>query len=198
MAGAQLYTLLRKVHLYTGLSLLTFVVMYFVTGYPIIHEDLMARPDPVHTERVEVLARPPSAPLAAYAEYLQEQLQLPGKRTEAHRLDDGRHRFEIFRPGFFHEVVVDAAGDTARIHSRQEGLRQTLVGFHRMHGYGGGWLYDLWVLFYDLASLSLIAFAASGIYLWWRLSRRKVWGAFCLAVSWGYAAITVAYLICAP
>jgi len=31
---------------------------------------------------------------------------------------------------------------------------------------GGGWLYDLWAVVYDLASASMILFALSGIYLW--------------------------------
>ena len=67
-----------------------------------------------------------------------------------------------------------------------------------MHNYGGGWLYDIWVVFYDLASASLILFAISGIYLWWRLTRRKLWGWICLGISWGFAAVTICYLMYAP
>ena len=35
-----MYDLIRKIHLYTGLTLLAFVLMYFVTGYVMIHHDL--------------------------------------------------------------------------------------------------------------------------------------------------------------
>ena len=58
-------------------------------------------------------------------------------------------------------------------HTKEQNARNILVGFHRMHGYGGGWLYNIWLVFYDLASLSLILFAVSGTYLWWRLARRR-------------------------
>ena len=82
--------------------------------------------------------------------------------------------------------------------TRTENARDVLVGFHRLHGYGGGWLYDMWVLFYDLASLSMIVFALTGIYLWWRLTKRRFWGWLCLGLSWGYAAVTVGWLLWAP
>jgi hypothetical protein len=198
MPGAGVYSLFRKIHLYTGLSLLTFVVMYFISGYPMIHHDWFPNPDPVRSEREQVLAEAPSEPLREYAVYLQEQLDVPGKRTQARRLGDGRWRFRYSRPGTFHEVLVTADGKTAHVATKEENARTTGVGFHRMHGYGGGLLYDLWLVFYDLASLSLILFAISGVYLWWRLARRRWLGWAFLGVSWGYAAITVAYLVHAP
>ena len=36
-----MYDLIRKVHLFTAMILLTFVFMYFVSGYVLIHRDLM-------------------------------------------------------------------------------------------------------------------------------------------------------------
>ena len=45
------YTLLRKIHLYAGLAILTFVIMYFVTGYPMIHGKWFPNPGPVETTR---------------------------------------------------------------------------------------------------------------------------------------------------
>lgn len=198
MTRAQVYTLFRKVHLYAGLSLFTFVLMYFVTGYPIIHHDWFDEGEPLRSERQADVSQPPGEPLKEYAVWLQDELGLAGKRTGARKLKDGRWKFEYWRPGTLHEVHVSADGATAHIATRQESWRTTLVGFHRMHNYGGGWLYDIWVVFYDLASASLIVFAFSGIYLWWRLTRRRLWGWICLGVSWGFAAVTVGYLMYAP
>ena len=198
MTRSQVYNLFRKVHLYTGLTLFTFVVMYFITGYPIIHNQWFDDAEPTHSQRTVPLAQPPGEPLRAYAVWLQESLDLPGKRTRAQQLKDGRWRFEYWRPGTLHQVHVTAEGDSAQVNTRRENWRVTLVGFHRMHNYGGGWLYDIWVLFYDLASASLIVFALSGIYLWWRLTSRKLVGYICLAISWGFAAATICYLMYAP
>jgi hypothetical protein len=80
----------------------------------------------------------------------------------------------------------------------QFGAAQTLVGFHRLHRYGGGWVYNLWMVFYDLASFSVILFAASGVYLWYKLTRRRALGWTCLAASFGFTAGTILYFVYAP
>jgi hypothetical protein len=97
-----------------------------------------------------------------------------------------------------HEAVVPAAGGTVRITTSQFSTRQTLVHFHRLHGYGGGWVYDLWMIMYDLASAAMILFAASGIYLWYKLTKRRLLGWVLLAVSFSFAIGTMLYLVHAP
>ncbi|MDH3445297.1 MAG: hypothetical protein OEN50_15335, partial [Deltaproteobacteria bacterium] len=74
----------------------------------------------------------------------------------------------------------------------------TMVSFHRLRGYGGGVLYSLWSLLYDLASFSLIIFAFTGKYLWYRLTKKKTLGWIFLGISYGYAAVTIFYLLYAP
>ncbi|HCL27287.1 MAG TPA: hypothetical protein DIC52_02490 [Candidatus Latescibacteria bacterium] len=139
----SLFTLLRKVHLYSSLVLLTFVVMYFVTGYIMVHHSWFPDPTPFKSACTEPLS---------YAGPMDPEV-----------MEDGGWRFRYARPGTFHEAVVTAAGDSVHIFRREEDARTTLVGFHRLHGYGGGWLYDIWVVFYDLASLALILFPLTGI-----------------------------------
>ena len=199
----SVYTVLRKIHLYTGLALMTFVVMYFVTGYPMIHHEWFPDSEPRETVRTEPLeyadiADPDIADPESYALYLQETFDLRGKRQRQRQRDDGSWRFDYFRPGTDIKVVVALDGKSVTITTREHGAKQTLIGFHRLHGYGGGWLYDLWVVFYDLASLSLIVFAFSGIYLWYRLTRRRLLGWIFLGISYGYAGATMLYLTYAP
>ena len=50
---------------------------------------------------------------------------------------------EYFRPGIFHEVDLVANGDSARVVTQRFGWQRTMVGFHRMHNYGGGGIYEL-------------------------------------------------------
>ena len=50
-----MYTIIRKIHQYTGLMLLAFVAMYFVTGYVIVHHDWFGEKPAVKTERTETL-----------------------------------------------------------------------------------------------------------------------------------------------
>ena len=192
------YTLFRKTHLYSGLAILTFVVMYFVTGYPMIHHDWFPRSTPIKKIRTEPLAYAGPQEAKAYSQYLQETFDLRGKPMQPRRLRDGSWQFRFARPGTYHEAVVLPAGDSVRITTREDGIVDTMVGFHRLRGYGDDNLYNAWAVLYDLASLSLILFAFTGIYLWYRLTKKKLLGWICLGISFGSAAVTVLYCMYAP
>ena len=45
-------------------------------------------------------------------------------------------------------------------------FRGTMVGYHRIFGYGTNLVWDLWALMYDLASAGCIVFAISGVWIW--------------------------------
>lgn len=190
-----MYDTIRRIHLYTGVALLAFVVMYFVTGYVLIHGEWFPGGDPVKETREQSLTPATGASPEEYSELLQRQFGLAGKRQPPVRMKDGAWRFNYARPGIAHEVVVPPAGDRVRITTSRFTTRQTLVGFHRLHGYGGGWVYDLWMVVYDLASASMIVFAVTGIYLWYKLTRRRLLGWTLLAVSFAFTTGTVLYLV---
>ena len=194
----NLYTLFRKIHLYTGLVILVFVIMYFVTGYLMIHHKWFPNPEAVNRTRTESLAYTGPMERVAYSKYLQETFGLGGKPTQQGRLKDGSWSFRFSRPGTFHEAIVAPTGDSVKITTREVNAVDTMDGFHRLRGYGGGKLYSVWALLYDLASFSLIVFAFTGIYLWYRLTKKKLLGWIFLAISYGYAAVTVLYLMYAP
>jgi hypothetical protein len=192
------YDLIRRIHLYAGLTLLAFVLMYFVTGYVIIHHDWFPSAEASRTTREEPLSAAPGAGVEEYSAILQRQFNLAGKRQPPSRGKDGSWKFVYVRPGRTCEAVVPAAGNVVRITRSDLSTAATLVGFHRLHGYGGGWVYDVWAVVYDLTSAAMILFAVSGIYLWYKLSRRRLLGWLFLAASFGFAAGTVVYLISAP
>ena len=193
-----MYDLIRKIHLYSGLTLLAFVLMYFVSGYVMTHHDWFPGGDPRKTVREEPLASAPGADPEAYSALLQRQLGLSGKRQPPSRGKDGSWKFVYVRPGVTHEALVPASGDRVRITRSDQDTRGTLVGLHRLHGYGGGWLYDLWAVVYDLSSAAMVLFAVSGIYLWYKLTKRRLLGWVLLAVSFAFATGTVLYLVRSP
>ena len=193
-----MYDLIRKIHFYLAALVLSFLVMYFLTGYPMIHEGLLDNPNPRQTTRSEALQFAGEKEPAEYALYLQKTYQLRGKREAPQRLSDGSWRFRYVRPGTLYEAIVSADGASVRITESRDSLRRTLIGFHRLHGYGGGLLYDLWAVFYDLASLSLIVFAVTGVYMWYKLTARRLLGWILLGSSFAYSAAMVLYLVYAP
>jgi hypothetical protein len=67
--------------------------------------------------------------------------------------------------------------------------------FHRLHGYQGDPAYVLWAFIYDLSSLSMIIFALSGVYLWYKVERRRLAGWLILTGSTLLTAATIIYLM---
>ena len=92
-------------------------------------------------------------------------------------------------------VSAQTAGDSIVHRHETYGLRTTLIGMHRMHNYGGNILYLLWVLLYDLASLSLILFGLTGVYLWYKLTTKRLLGWVILGLGYGYTAATILFLV---
>ena len=116
-----MYNTIRKIHLYAGLIIVLFLMMYFVSGYVLIH-----------------------------------------------------------RPWFG---------------VAENNPSSTLVKLHRAHGYGGGVVRNAFIFFNDLASFSCILFALSGVYLWWKSAKAKIWGILCLAISCIYGVGMILYLM---
>jgi uncharacterized protein len=193
-----MYDLIRKIHLYSGLTLLGFVLMCFVSGYVMTHHDWFPGGDPRRAVRDEPLASAPGTDPEGFSALLQRQFDLSGKRQPPSHMKDGSWKFVYVRPGVTQEAIVPPSGDRVRITRSEQDARGTLVGLHRLHGYGGGWLYDLWAIAYDVSSAAMVLFAVSGIYLWYKLTKRRLLGWALLAVSFGFATWTVLYLVNSP
>lgn len=193
------YTLLRKIHLYASLVIAAFLLMYFITGYVMIHHDWFPHREsgPRVVESSHVLSHGSDPDEAALADHLRATFDIGGRFNGSQALDGGRRQFNFYRPGVETKAVVSPEVDAVTITETHHDFRGLMNGYHRMHGYHGPWMYKLWTLLYDLASLSLIVFAATGVYLWWKLSKRRVWGVLCLTASWSLAVGTVAYLMLA-
>ena len=75
---------------------------------------------------------------------------------------------------------------------------RTLAQLHQQTGYEGTWLNKLWAATVDLTALALILFAASGVYLWWKLGRQRRLGLAVLVVASGYSLASLAWLVFGP
>ncbi len=197
-----MYNAIRKIHLYSGLVVLLFLMMYFVSGYVMIHRPWFGGQagKPPANVRTETLAgyageREPEA----VAAYVVERFDLRGRANVPPATQQPRSaiRFNVFRPGTILQVEIPHDGDTVKITTTRENLAGVLVQLHRVHGYGGGPIWNAFVLFNDLASASCIVFAFSGVYLWWKTAKRKIWGVLCLTTSCAYTVGTIVYLMCA-
>ncbi len=190
-----MYPWIRRIHLFTGLFLLVFVLMYFVSGYLMIHEKWFQRGEPLKTTRNERLTYAGDLSTTDFAGYLEHTFGVRGKRQPPRRRPDGSWQFNYVRPGVNHEVVVSPSGQEVTITRSQFGAVGLAHGLHRLHGYGGGWLYDLWAVVYDLASGAMILFALTGIFLWHQSTVIRWPGWLCLVLSFGFTTAMLLYFL---
>ena len=178
-----MYTLIRKIHLYAGFALMAFLLMYFITGYILTHEGMFPNPDPVETTEELEVNIPANISVDDLPVYLQEKFNLKGQRKKPNVWKTGEIAIKYIRPGYINDVLLSSDKTTLSIKRQKLSTRRTLILFHRMEKYGGGFLYDLYILMMDLSSVSLILFAGSGVYMWMKLEKNKTWGILFLAAG---------------
>src|SRR6185437_2797960 len=77
--GMKLYRIMRGLHLYTSFVLMVFVLMYFVSGYVILHGKWFGAHPPAKSVREAKIATPVSSDPQELQSDLQNQLGLHGK-----------------------------------------------------------------------------------------------------------------------
>jgi len=186
------YNLVRKIHLYIAFSILSFVFMYFVTGFILIHANWFSNANPKVLSKQYSLNVPETTSTEKLSIYLQDKFDIHAKRGEPQKKRDGSIDFGYYKPGTNYTVTVSPDRSLVVLQTKQLSASETMIGFHRMNGYGGGWLYDIYVLMLDLASIATILFALTGLYLWYRLMKKKMWGLILLSASIGYTITVIA------
>ena len=193
--GLNMYHFIRRIHLFTGLLLLVFVLMYFLSGYVMIHGKWFVEREPkvsVRTETLNFLVDPSDASLAGR---LQAAFGLRGQSSSPEHKSDGSTRFNFVRPGTTFQAVITPGSGEITITRKDFGFRGVANGFHRLRGYHGGWIYVLWSCLYDLASVALILFGITGVVLWYQSTARHLPGWACLVASFGFTAAMICYLM---
>lgn len=159
-----------------------------------IHHNIVKNKEQKKITRTEQLNYTGEFDSEGFSKYLQREFNLSGKRYPPQRLKDNRWKFRYFHPGNIYDAIVSAKGDSVEITHQKGYARTIIIGFHRIHGYGGGWLYNIWAFIYDLVCISMILFAVTGIVIWYKNTKRRMLGWVLLTISFCYAAITVLYL----
>ena len=190
-----MYHFILRIHLFTAFVLLVFVIMYFATGYMMIHDHWFGKAKPSTAVRTESIDPPAGATDETVSRYLQDRFDLRGKRNPVTRKSDGSRQFNFFRPGTTFETVVSPDGRSVTITQKEFGGVALASSLHRLRGYGGGGIYELWVVLYDLASVSLIVFALSGILLWYQSTTRHLAGWICLGLGVGFTTAMILQLL---
>ena len=172
----------RRAHLYTGLFLLPWVIMFGVSTIPINHQS----PEPAQWTRLA--ERSFDAPVPASSDNLRP---LGREMMNAAGLEGGYYVYRVNprqvqagHPRFLAPLRISYFPEERRlvVEQRPFSLRPFLSGMHTRGGYDMGGFWDsVWALFVDAVSIGLILWIASGIYMWWGLPSTRRWGWIALA-----------------
>ena len=167
----------RRAHLYAGLFLLPWMIMFGVSTIPINHQS----PEPVDWTLVSEHTLDAPVPGA------EENLRPLGRQMMntagieggywVYRVNPGH--VQAGHPDFLSPLRLNYFAQENRlvVERRPFALRPFLSGMHTRGGYDMGGLGDsFWALFVDLVCVGLILWIASGIYMWWGLPSTRRWG----------------------
>lgn len=193
-----MYNLIRKIHLYSGLIILIFLMMYFVSGFMMTHRPWFLGARAAPTTRSAPLRSTGDQSKEQLAADVQRQLGLAGRIQFQPQQPPDVMRFWVIHPGS--EIRVDVSKREKLIHviTQREGWVGTLIMLHKVNGFDAQPIFDAYAFLCDLAGASLILFALSGVYLWWKTTKNHLWGILCLAASCAYGAGMMLYLAFAP
>lgn len=182
-----MYNLFRKIHLYTGLIILMFLMMYFVSGNIMAHRSWFLKPPPAPTRQTVTLDVDGTLPLLQRAAYVKKELALPGRIQFSQKQPPDGTLFWVCRPGWMIRVDVYPQNHTVRLSTQLTDWIGTLIMLHKIAGYDNEPLFDVYAFCCDLAGVSMILFALTGVYLWWKRMKNHALGLVCLVASCAYA-----------
>ena len=86
-------------------------------------------------------------------------------REKSNRLqNNGEVYLRFIRPGTEYKAIINKERNSVKVSKYKHDNHRTVVLFHRIEGYGGGWLYDIYVFMMDLSGIALIL-----VCLYWNL-----------------------------
>lgn len=191
----SLHPLIREIHLLSGLFLAGVILFYTISGAMIAYAPwLPGAGVTTTTERVPLPVGASESP-EALRTFVEQALEPRGRVVGPERTPAGGLLLRYTRPGGSMEVTTTPGQSELVVVTTRHGVIRTLRGLHVLTGYAGGGAFVAWSLLLDFTAIAVIGFALSGIYLWYKLSRRRRLGWLMLGGSWLYTLGLIAYLL---
>ncbi len=192
----------RRTHMYLGLFLGPWMVMYAVSTLAMTHREWVQSFYPTKapafvTERELDYSRtfPPGTTREEMGRLLLQDLGLDG----AHSVSGGQGGAPLVvhrQHAWGERRITFDAGPGKLLLQRQEFRGQTfLERLHRRRGYDRPYtIDDLWGLSVDVAVVAMVLWCLSSILIWWELGPARRWGTIALASGVGLFALFLVLL----
>jgi hypothetical protein len=186
----------QRTHLYLGLALIPWVLMYGISSLLINHGNFFNKffndGTPQWSTKFEQEYHRPVPENADLKEVATDILNEFGLRNSFFVSRPRPDRLNIFVKDFYSPTKLTYFTKEGRllVEERRFQWNTFIVGMHFRGGYQQDlFLDDLWAVLLDLVCIGFVVWISSGIYIWWKLRRLRLWGAVALAgglVSFGW------------
>jgi len=187
------YYIFRKTHLYASLSIVVLLLMYVVSSYLMIHYEWFQTYDQ-QEEILEIEVEPGEISVDNWDQFLAKN-HVSGRLTKENINSSGDVVREYSNASAHYKVTVIEDQDLVEIKARKMNTAGTIVGFHRIRGFGGPLQYNLYAIMLDLVGISLILFAITGMILWLKLLKNNIFAWVVLISGFIYVGAIVTYLL---
>ena len=173
----------RRTHLYLGLALIPWVLIYGLSSLLINHgpffNKISGKGSPEWTIRLEqdyTRHIPENDDLRKVAGEILDEFGLR-KSFFASRPTPSRLNIHVKDFRSLKRLVYFIDEQRLVIEERPMQWNTFLIGMHLRGGYGQDlFLDDLWAVILDLVCLSFLVWVISGIIMWWKIRRLRFWG----------------------
>lgn len=189
------YRWTRDIHLYGGLFISPFLLLFAVSVFFLNHVKLVPGTETTR-EMFEGISIPESisqvqgAAAVTAARDILRQIDLDGEVGSARfARQNNRFLIQVLKPGLEASVDVEVGAGKVTVSKRRMGLTERLAYLHKMPGphnvdIRGNWLPTMvWRLFADVTVYLVLFLTFSGLYLWWVLRTERRIGLVMLSLG---------------
>jgi hypothetical protein len=176
----------RRTHLYLGLLLMPWLMMYGISSFIVIHQSWFGADqaptrellfERAYHRPVNLRGANNSPELRAAAQEILKDCNLEGAFWVDKPNADTLH---IDRFSFRDGISLTYSTKDQKLTAKQQRMKlpQVAMRMHFRGGYGQPTFGNkLWGLLVDVACVGIVIWVASGLIMWWRLPRLRAWGA---------------------
>ncbi|MCB1120826.1 MAG: hypothetical protein KJT03_04715 [Verrucomicrobiae bacterium] len=180
----------RRLHLYLGMFCLPWFLMYGISSLAFNHNDLFSdgkgQPGSKWTETGSwncSVAVPPEGDVPRQT--VAELMKISGSEEKAYGgYRSGPGQVTVYIPSFTRMKQLVYYYNEGRLvrNERKKFASQFLTGMHARGGFGhDSFLDDSWAFVVDVVCISFVLWVISGVIMWWRVPKMRIWGAIAIA-----------------
>jgi len=190
---SKTYGIIRQIHLYSSLCTVALLLMYVITSYMMIYHDFFKVKE-VNKSTQIITINPDEVTDANWNSFLKKN-NIKGRlvRENFNESGDMIRRYETAKGSS--KISVFNERNEVEIETSELNLSGSIIELHRIRGFGGPFLFNIYAFLLDIMGISLILFVITGVILWLKILNNNYIAWTILALGFIYVGCVIAYLV---